>query len=574
MKVSNVVKIIIVVVVILLIVGVICFFSNKNNKEYSLEKIEDYSYYLLKQNDKFGVINKNGEILIQPQYSEIKIPNPQKAVFVCKKTDNTTVILNDKQEQILSEYDNVDTIKIEGTVSNLPYEKSVLKYEKNGKLGLISLEGKEITKPIYEEIQGLTNKESELLVKKDSKYGVINSKGATIIDNKYDNVVADGFYTEEDGYELSGYITSIKTQDGYRYGYINSKHKKILDTEYADVSRVVEIPDKEIVYLLAVKNGQVGIIQNEKVIIDYKYQDIEYHASNKTFILQRNSKYGLVDINGQTIIPVQYDSIEFNGEYISATINNQVQLFSIEGNQVNDAVYNSLIKIEDKNYYITIDKSGKYGVIDSNRIVKVDNEYQYLEYLFGSYLIASKEDGKLGIITLEGSKIVDFQYDVLQKINNTNVVEAKKLNDRTSDLYSKDIKKILSATNVTINVKDNYIQVISDNINYFDFNGTEVTSKQVLSQNELYASKKDGKWGFVDKQDKVVVDYSYDMVTEFNEYGFAGVKSGDKWGVINQKGELVQEQVYKIGSMPEFIGKYYKVYYGYGESYYTDNHDL
>ena len=37
----------------------------------------------------------------------------------------------------------------------MPYEKKVLRYKQNGKYGLIDYEGKVITKPIYEEIEGL-----------------------------------------------------------------------------------------------------------------------------------------------------------------------------------------------------------------------------------------------------------------------------------------------------------------------------------------------------------------------------------------------------------------------------------
>ena len=567
-----VIKIVIVIVIILGIAGTALYFVNQNNKKYSIEKIDSYEYHLLKQDNKFGVIDKNGNTLVKPNYTEIKIPNPQKPVFVCKDNEDTAVILNSKEEKILTQYDNIDTIRIEGTASNLPYEKTILKYEKDGKFGIINLEGKEITKPIYEEIKGLTNKESELLVKKDGKYGVINSKGAVIINNKYDNIIADGFYTEEAGYEFAGYIVSEKTQSGYRYGYFNYKHKKILDVEYADINRVVEISEKDDIYLLIVKNGQVGIMKNHDIIVECKYQDIEYHSANSTFILERNSKFGLADINGKVVIPVKYDAIEFYGDYINATISETTAVFNVEGKQIQDAVYNSITKVGE--YYITVDKNGKYGVLASNRDIKVDSKYNYIEYLFENYFIVSKEDGDLGIISAEDKIIVDFEYDVIQKKENTNVIEAKKLNKNVTDLFSKDMKKIISKSNLTVNVKEDYIQTISDEIKYFNFEGVELTNKQAIPQNELYATKQDNKWGFVDKQNNVKIEYVYDMVTEFNEYGFAGIKQGDKWGIVNLKGEVVQEPIYKINSIPEVIGKYYKVYYGYGESYYTDNQEI
>ena len=70
------------------------------------------------------------------------------------------------------------------------------------------------------------------------------------------------------------------------------------------------------------------------------------------------------------------------------------------------------------------------------------------------------------------------------------------------------------------------------------------------------------------------LDYIYDKVTEFNSYGFAGIKKDNKWGVINETGDIIIEPSYIIqddSTAPEFLGQYYKIYYGYGENYYTDH---
>ncbi len=48
--------------------------------------------------------------------------------------------------------------------------------------------------------------------------------------------------------------------------------------------------------------------------------------------------------------------------------------------------------------------------------------------------------------------------------------------------------------------------------------------KNIFTSNTLFASKKDGKYGFVDKNGKTVVDYIYDDVTSQNSYGYAGIK--------------------------------------------------
>ena len=105
---------------------------------------------------------------------------------------------------------------------------------------------------------------------------------------------------------------------------------------------------------------------------------------------------------------------------------------------------------------------------------------------------------------------------------------------------------------------DNYIKVVtSTEMYYLTSDGKKVDNKTVYLKNNLFASKSNNKWGFVDLKDNVKVPYEYDEVTEFNEFGFAGVHKDGKWGVINENGEIVLEPTYESDEIsPVFIGKY------------------
>ena len=62
------------------------------------------------------------------------------------------------------------------------------------------------------------------------------------------------------------------------------------------------------------------------------------------------------------------------------------------------------------------------------------------------------------------------------------------------------------------------------------------------------------------------------MVTELNEYGFAGIKEDGKWGIVNSEGKIIQEPTYELEEVsPKFIGKYYKLEEWNGNAYYTDD---
>ena len=129
--------------------------------------------------------------------------------------------------------------------------------------------------------------------------------------------------------------------------------------------------------------------------------------------------------------------------------------------------------------------------------------------------------------------------------------------------------------NANIEITDNYIKLYSTNdLQYFDNNGNNIKNIELLKENKLFAIKKDNKWGFIDTNNDVKVECIYDKVTDFNKYGFAGIKLNEKWGVIDENGNIIMQPTYELNtsySEPDFVGQYYKVQYGLGEIYYTNN---
>ena len=75
---------------------------------------------------------------------------------------------------------------------------------------------------------------------------------------------------------------------------------------------------------------------------------------------------------------------------------------------------------------------------------------------------------------------------------------------------------------------------------YFDLQGRLVERpKDKVDPNALMARYKDGKYGFVDGEDKLVIPYQYDFAVDFSD-GMALVCDKDgNIGYINTKGELV-----------------------------------
>ena len=567
-------NIIISIILITIIAGVLYYFIKENGKKYEIAKVQNYNYFVLKQNNLSGVIDKAGNKIIETEYQEVKIPNPEKAVFACYKEDRIKILNADKQE-IFTEYEKVEPIRLKSIASNLMYEKSVLKYFEQGKYGLVNFEGKKITKPIYDEIEALPYKEGELLVKQDDKYGVVNIKGNKLINIEYDQIAIDGYYESENGYKNSGYIVSNKTQEGYRYGYIDNKGKLILEIEYNDLFRITEIHDNENIYLIASKNGQYGMTKNGEDVIKNEYQSIEYDDANDLLVIERSKKYGIANLEGKIIVPTQYNQIDITGIYLYAQNEQGTTIYNSNGTEANIDTNISIINTANPKYKIRINNENgtKYGVIGEDGKQYVEEKYNYIEYLYEDYFIVSLGNSKLGVIDNNDTIKIEIENDSLQRVQNTDILQAITANNNMTKLYSKDMKKICELNNATVEKKDDYIVIYNDNEKkYFNKEGKEVKNIEVYADNTLFSKVENNKWGFADENGNTVIEYQYDKVTEFNEYGFAAVKKDGKWGSIDISGKEVIKPTYEIKEElePQFIGVYYQVKYGFGEEYYTD----
>lgn len=569
--------ILLIIVIIVIIAGIATFVVQKklsDDKDYTIEQIDKYNYFVLKTNNKYGVIDNKGNIIVDAEYDKVIIPNPTKDVFVCYKTENA-IILNSNKESILAEYDKVEPIKLKNVASDLMYEKSVLKYEANGKYGIISFNGKPLTKAIYDSIDSVSYKEGELLVKKDEKYGIINIKGREIVKTLYDNIISDEYSNEENGYKSAGYIVGNKLDDGFKYGYINSKGKMELDIEYNEINRVNEIQDKDTIFLIARKNGQYGLLKNGKEVLGYEYQAIEYDENSNIFVLEKTKKFGIANSEGKLVLPVEYTDLELKGKYIYVKKDENKYVYDKDGNSVNIDYNKSILDTTNDNYKITItviNDKNLYGVIDANNKQIIEEKYSYIEYAYDNYFIACGDDGKLGIIDSNSNVVVSLSNDVVEKVQGKAVIQISNLSTNTTSIYSSKMKQVIELTNANIQNEKDYIKVYNEKgLKYLDKEGNIIEASEIF-ENKLFTVEQNGKWGFKDKVGDVKIEPQYQKVTDFNKYGYAGIKKNDKWGVINENGEIILEPSYefKVGQEPDFVGKYYKVQYEFGEMYYTD----
>ena len=146
---NKLIKGIIAIVIIAIIVIFISIYKNSKYVFKDENKIYNQNYFVEYSEDgNAGVIDKKGNEVIHTVYSEIYIPNPEKDIFICCIDEETSEIINAKGEKLFENYDNVSALVTSD--GNFEFEKEVLKFEKDGKYGLINFEGNVIAEAEYE----------------------------------------------------------------------------------------------------------------------------------------------------------------------------------------------------------------------------------------------------------------------------------------------------------------------------------------------------------------------------------------------------------------------------------------
>lgn len=459
----SIVAISVIIIVISLIISI--YIPNK-------EKIEEtenttISYETIEKDGKIGVTD-GVNMIITPQYDEIIIPNPHRTVFMCIKGDNNKFV-NEQNEEIFKEYDNVELIEIHDEM----YEKNILKYENDGKYGLLGITGKIVTENKYEEIFNLGYKEGEIVVRENGKYGILDEKGNQKIKIQYDSIESDGYYTEKNGYKKSGYIVQQTTEEGYRYGYYDSEGIQVLAEEYNQLTRLTQIESNDI-YLIVAKNGQFGVFINNSKIINTQYQGIDYNSDLQVFIVERTGKFGVISLNGAEILKPEYTEIQVNGIYIYTIKEDEKKVWDTSGKEV-DISFETVIQKTDSEYFIK-SEAGNYSILNSKFELISKQNYKYLEFTYDNYFIATNEQDKTGIIDLEENVIIDFKYDVIQLIKGMSAIQAIDFATNNTAFYDKDFALTTELVGANIEYLESGFKVYNnENELLLDENGKIVT---------------------------------------------------------------------------------------------------
>lgn len=327
----------------------------EKNRPILMQKSDEY--IMIKKDDKFGYVDKNGKIVIDPVWDNISI------------------------------------------FDNYGYARTI----KNKKMGLIDKSGNSKLTNIYDDI--LTIGKNKFIVTENGKKNIIKDK-KKILKREYERLepVTDKFYIVGNKNQRN----EIKL--GLIYSDENDNIKKVFKEEYDNIIKIIDnfflckIDSKIKIMILDDTKEKIKI---NEIDIKNKYNKLNYIDSD-LMIVEKNKRIGVIDYKETEIVPFgKYDKINdfFNGHSV-IKLGDKYGLINIEGKEIISPKYEYL-KISSNDKKLLFKKNEKYGVIDFNEKIIVEPIYRELTDYYGNRAMYISND-KVGIIDEKGKLIEEF----------------------------------------------------------------------------------------------------------------------------------------------------------------------
>lgn len=349
--------------------------------EYKVVSLPQYDLMFFKDDSsKYGVVNLEGKRVLEALYDKIEI----------KKEGTIIVTLNNK----LGVFDRNGNVILDIVYDYIYQVEDSLIVSKEGKSGLVSLEGKEVIPINYEEVQiahSIREDERQIfkVVNFEGKIGFFDSKGKQLTDFLYDR--------NSPGRE--GLIPVLKDD---KWGYIDVKGKTIIPFQFDYASSFSD------------GNAQVEI-NNERKFINKKGEFIEKEKQSyeidgeKYTIIEEDGKYKVISESGEVLIDNNYIGMSLLNDSIRATNEDMFLILDLKGNIL--AQCKALIPVG-LNFFIASDTEGEMNgnlIDDKGNILSDDTYVEAIGYKEFNRLVLKKSNGKYAILNEKGEKLLDIE---------------------------------------------------------------------------------------------------------------------------------------------------------------------
>ncbi len=469
----------------------------------------------ISHHDFLGVINSQGKIVIPFKYTSIQLTD-LRAIVSVKHGKNYNFGLVDLADKTIIPTQFKEIFPL----GNLRFAVK----DFNNKTAIFNDKGKAVVDFSLDSISGFVNGYATLYA--NHLRGIINANGQIIAPIQYKEVqVADG-------------IPQVKTFDEWHFIVNNQTSKKWF---FDDVTPYAQNHYK------VLANGRTWIKDSSGLdITPLTYEYVGELIKNKALFKYRN-KWGVMLQNGQTFMDAQYDSIVLLQDVIFAKNKGLWNLFDHFGLKKSDQNYTDIGN--KTGYYFPVKKKKHWGFINQSGEETIHCVYEWVGE-FNHNKVVVKFHGQYGILDKSGEWIVLPQADKLQLIN-----------DNYYMAYGSKLSTLKSYADGTVYFTENKVDIMDDHlIEHLSDDGLwkinfkgQIVNKDIprqrfeevrTSSEGLFAVRYNGRYGFVDYQNRLLIANRYENVGDFSE-GLVSIQLLNRWGFIDRNENIVIQPVYE-----------------------------
>lgn len=349
---------------------------------------------------------------------------------------------------------------------------------------------------------------------------------------------------------------------GNKYGLIDKTGKLILPYEYNSISLNTKPTLNMVVSKQISGKTKYGVINlQQEMIVPFDYDFI--YKDGQYFVVKKNYRYGLKDITGKDILPLDYDVLVIYPEdkVAKAQIGNDYGFIDLKGTWL----FKKSKLVYDLYGYsqgmIVCKVNSKFGYLNLKGEEVIPTQYDKAEE-FNKYGLAkvgnlvgtSNYITQYGYINKQGKVIIPIQYKSLGGFNNELAYAQDPATNRYGFLDTKGNWMIKPVYIFTYNTFDDYggtwVKMTDNKYHYIDKTGKDygTLTKDGSGYSDFYSDytvfkETSQPFTMIDaKGNKLKVLDDYKNIFSFVD-GIAGYQSNDNglYGFINMKGKKITE---------------------------------
>ena len=283
-------------------------------------------------------------------------------------------------------------------------------------------------------------------------------------------------------------------------GFKDAKDKIVVEAVYDDAYPFSDG------LALVVKKGKCGYIDKKgTIVIPIKYLEAQHFSEGLAEVSTKKNKWGYIDKTGAEIIPSKYLMTEpFTDGFAG-------------------------VRLEDA-----------WGFIDKTGKVVVEIKYKLVRSFSEGFARVMSDEFKWGFVNRNGKEIVGCVFDDLKPFSEG--LAGTKKGEKWA--FIDTIGRTLAQQNADLNTGFDFDALFADST------ATDFKYEAVGNFSEgMVGVKINGYWGYLNRNEMIVVTPKYEDVTNFHEgigcVCFDNSTMTPSWAYVDMTGEFISEQKYE-----------------------------